>query len=239
MTILNILSNILLLTLILTLILFFFNNRFKTWILSLFNAGMNKVEDPKIMLENALRDLRVKRSNLNNQLAKLKATEKVATDKLSEKTIEFDRKLNQIKALKGAGNEEKALEMTQLIMPVKKEKEELETNLQATIENVTGMTKMVEVANEKIKELEKKLQSSLAKSEIAKIQKEVAGTMESFEADDSIFDIQEIKNKLDMQSAENSAKLDVAILNQKSNIAEFEAEKLLQKDEAKKLLDTL
>lgn len=60
--------------------------------------------------------------------------------------------------------------------------------------------------------------------------------MESFESDDTMFNIKEMQEKLDLQSAQNASTLDVALNNQKGNIAEMEAEKALNESEAESLL---
>ena len=200
---------------------------------------MNNVEDPKMMLQGSLRQLTEKRSTLNDQVANLMATQKVQSQKVTEKKSEYERYVSKAKALKENGDMDKAQELAIIAIQTKKEMEEETTKLTTTTNNVQTLQGAVEVATSKIEETKDAIQKSIDQAEIAKVQSDVAKTMASFEADDSIYAINEMKNKLDLQSAKDSSKLDVALNGQKSTIAEMEADKIMAKSEAKIFLDSL
>jgi phage shock protein A len=221
--------------------LFIFNNRFKNWIKSIFNAGMSKVESNEQMLQQSKIQLEQEHAKVNLAQAKIISQWKMLESQKNEleKTIQIAESKAQIfvdkyKESQTIGTpDEKLKEMAiQILDTVTDEKAKLliiKGNMEQLEPAYNNSQKLAEMTRANIETKKQELEQVAIQNEISQASKSLAENIVSFDINKVNTNTDAVLTKIKQETSLNQAKLDVAQQQTASNVATFEAEKYLAK----------
>jgi len=187
-------------------------------------AALDKVENPEMVLQQTIRDMRDRVPDLNNSVAQVMATERMLAknkERLSEKIVDLDSK---IKAYIKMGRDDIA---TAYIGQLNQAQMDLErTTVQADHAQVASKQALKArdnyVLNMKKRTAEAMQLISAAKQ--AKLQEQLAQTMETFNIGDDASTFNEMREKIDRRVAAAEAKLQLGTSSVDSQMQDIERE---------------
>ncbi len=198
--------------------------RFKRALRSIFGGWISEMEDPALILEQNMRDMRDKVPKMNENIAKLKANAILIGKEKQKLETEQAKQVANIKAAIGQNREDIAGEYALQLEQNKAQVSQLEMQLaQANAAAVKGEEAKVAF----MKELDRKTKEALAAIEQAKRaqwQKEVADTMEQFTAGGVDHTHDEMVRRIERDGAVADAKLDMALNKGDGSRAKIEAD---------------
>lgn len=186
------------------------------------------MEDPSLILEQNIRDMRDKIPKMNENIAMLKANAKLIEREKAKLEAEQAKMTANIKAAINQSREDVAGQYALELEQNKTKVATLETQLSQAL---SAAAKGEEAKVAFMKELDRKTKEALDAIETAKRakwQKEVADTMEQFTAGGVDHTHDEMVKRIEKQSAMSEVKLDMAVSkgnNEKASI-EADAEKI-------------
>lgn len=202
--------------------------RFKRALRSIFGGMVSEMEDPSLILEQNIRDMRDKIPKMNENIAMLKANAKLIEREKAKLEAEQAKMTANIKAAINQSREDVAGQYALELEQNKTKVATLETQL-SQAQSAAAKGEEAKVAF--MKELDRKTKEALDAIETAKRakwQKEVADTMEQFTAGGVDHTHDEMVKRIEKQSAMSEVKLDMAVSkgnNEKASI-EADAEKI-------------
>lgn len=202
--------------------------RFKRALRSIFGGMVSEMEDPSLILEQNIRDMRDKIPKMNENIAMLKANAKLIEREKAKLEAEQAKMTANIKAAINQSREDVAGQYALELEQNKTKVATLETQLSQAL---SAAAKGEEAKVAFMKELDRKTKEALDAIETAKRakwQKEVADTMEQFTAGGVDHTHDEMVKRIEKQSAMSEVKLDMAVSkgnNEKASI-EADAEKI-------------
>jgi phage shock protein A len=198
--------------------------RFKRALRSIFGGWVSEMEDPSLILEQNMRDMRDKIPKMNENIAKLKANAILIGKEKQKLETEQAKQIANIKAAIGQNREDIAGEYALQLEQNKAQVAHLEQQLaQAQAAAVKGEEAKVAF----MKELDRKTKEALTAIEQAKRaqwQKEVADTMEQFTAGGVDHTHDEMVKRIERDGAVADAKLDMALNKGDGSRAKIEAD---------------
>jgi phage shock protein A len=199
-------------------------SRFTRNLRALFGGAIDKTEDPELILQQTIRDMRDKVPGLNNSVAQVMATEKIySRDKARYETqvVEFDSKIRA--AVKMGRDDVATTFIGQLQMA--------QQNLQRTshlLENATLASQQALKARDnyvlQMKRRTDEAMQLINQSKQAKLQEQLAQTMQSFQIGDDSSTFDEMREKIDRRAATAEAKLQLGTSSVDSQMQEIEQE---------------
>lgn len=198
--------------------------RFKRALRAIFGGWISEMEDPALILEQNMRDMRDKVPKMNENIAMLRANAKLLEKEKQKLEAEQAKMVANIKAAIGQNREDIAGEYALQLEHNKTKVAQVEAQLaQANSAAVKG--EEVKVAF--MKELDRKTKEALDAIEAAKRakwQKEIADTMEQFTAGGVDHTHDEMVKRIDKESAMADAKLDMALTKGDKDKVKIEAD---------------
>ncbi len=198
--------------------------RFKRALRSIFGGWVSEMEDPSLILEQNMRDMRDKVPKMNENIAMLKANAKLLEKEKQKLETEQAKLIANVKAAIGQNREDIAGEYALQLEHNKAKVVQVEQQLaQANAAAVKGEEAKVAF----MKELDRKTKEALDAIEAAKRakwQKEVADTMEQFTAGGVDHTHDEMVKRIERDGAVADAKLDMALSKGDKDKAKIEAE---------------
>ncbi len=198
--------------------------RFKRALRSIFGGWVSEMEDPSLILEQNMRDMRDKVPKMNENIAMLKANAKLLEKEKQKLEGEQAKQIANIKAAIGQNREDIAGEYALQLEQNKSKLVQVEQQLaQANAAAVKGEEAKVAF----MKELDRKTKEALDAIEAAKRakwQKEVADTMEQFTAGGVDHTHDEMVKRIERDGAVADAKLDMALNKGDKDKVKIEAE---------------
>lgn len=187
-------------------------------------AALDKMENPELVLQQTIRDMRDRVPELNNSVAQVMATERLLTkqkENLSNQVVDLDSK---IKASVKMGRDDIA---TAYIGQLQQAQMDLErTTMQAEHAQVASKQALKArdnyVLNMKKRTAEAMQLISAAKQ--AKLQEQLAQTMETFDIGDDASTFNEMREKIDRRVAAAEAKLQLGSASVDSQMQDIERE---------------
>ncbi|HMS41048.1 MAG TPA: PspA/IM30 family protein [Pyrinomonadaceae bacterium] len=187
-------------------------------------AALDKMENPELVLQQTIRDMRDRVPELNNSVAQVMATERLLTkqkENLSNQVVDLDSK---IKASVKMGRDDIA---TAYIGQLQQAQMDLErTTMQADHAQVASKQALKArdnyVLNMKKRTAEAMQLISAAKQ--AKLQEQLAQTMETFDIGDDASTFNEMREKIDRRVAAAEAKLQLGSASVDSQMQDIERE---------------
>lgn len=187
-------------------------------------AALDKIENPELVLQQTIRDMRDRVPELNNSVAQVMATERLLiknAENLEKQVVDLDSK---IKASVKMGRDDIATayigQLQQAQMDLDRTGAQLEHASLASKQALKARDNYV--LNMKKRTAEAMQLISAAKQ--AKLQEQLAQTMETFNIGDDASTFNEMREKIDRRVAAAEAKLQLGASNVDTQMADIERE---------------
>jgi phage shock protein A len=185
--------------------------RFIRAIRSLFGGLISSIEDPKLILEQNIRELNDQIPKMNENIATVKANVTLLEKEMAKYKQEYKGLVSKMKAAIQAGRDDiaqnYALRLEQTKQHMMQTKDQFESAKSA-------YEKALEVKKVFMKQREKKIQEArdaLRAHERAKWQSRIADTMEQFEVGGIDATHDEMLNRINEETAKNEARMEMAM----------------------------
>lgn len=187
-------------------------------------AALDKIENPELVLQQTIRDMRDRVPELNNSVAQVMATERLLAknnENLENQVVDLDSK---IKAAVKMGRDDIATAYIGQLQQAQLDKERTAAQLELASSASKNALKARDnyVLNMKKKTAEAMQLISAAKQ--AKLQEQLAQTMESFNIGDDASTFNEMREKIERRVAAAEAKLQLGSSSVDSQMADIERE---------------
>lgn len=198
--------------------------RFKRAMRAIFGGWVSEIEDPALILEQNIRDMRDKVPKMNENIAMLRANAKLMEKEKQKLETEQAKYIANIKAAIGQNREDIAGEYALQLEQNKTKVAQVEQQL---VQANAAAAKGEEAKAAFMKELDRKTKEALDAIEVAKRakwQKEVADTMEQFTAGGVDHTHDEMVKRIEKDGAMADAKLDMALSKGDKDKAKIEGD---------------
>lgn len=185
--------------------------RFVRWIRSVFGGAISSLEDPVLILEQNMRDMRDQIPKMNENVAMIKGNVTLLQRELDKLADEEKVLISNIKAAIAKSRDDIAADYAATLEHVRASKVRTDQQMKAAS---MAFDKAAEVKKMFVREMEKKNQQAMLAiqdANRAKWQKQVADAMESFEVGGIDQTHDEMIRKIDQESAVSEARLDLAM----------------------------
>lgn len=198
--------------------------RVKRLFRSIFGGIIDKAEDPELILQQVIRDMRDKIPQMNNNVAQVMATEKMIEKQVSQlekEVVELDSK---VKAAIKMGRDDIATNylgiMQEKQSSLTSARDQLETSKRASQQALKFRDNyMLEM-----KKRQAEAMQLINENKRAKMQEEIAGMMTSFQVGDSSSTFDDMRNKISEREARARAKMELASSSVDSQMQEIDKE---------------
>jgi phage shock protein A len=186
-------------------------SRFKRAVKSLFGGAVSAMEDPRMILEENIRELNDQVPEMNENIATVKANMIMLQKEAKKSEDRVEQLSNRIRTAIKSDRDDIAKKYAKRL-------EDEKENLERTQEQLKGAErayeKALKVKKAFMREKEKKIQEAkdaLRQHERAQWQAEIADTMEQFEVSGLDQTHDEMVNRLNEQTAKNEARMELAL----------------------------
>lgn len=187
-------------------------------------AALDKIENPEVVLQQTIRDMRDRVPELNNSVAQVMATERLLVkqkENLSTQVVDLDSK---IKASVKMGRDDIA---TAYIGQLQQAQMDLErTSVQAEHAQIASQQALKARDNYvlNMKKRSAEAMQLISASKQARLQEQLAQTMETFNIGDDASTFTEMREKIDRRVAAAEAKLQLGTSSVDSQMQDIERE---------------
>jgi len=200
--------------------------RMKRSVRALFGGIIEKTEDPELILQQTIRDMRDRVPELNNSVAQVMATEKLLAknkERLETQVVDLDSK---IRASVKMGRDDIA---TAYIGQLQQAQLDL-TKTSQQLEHANNASKQALKARDNyVLQMQRRTAEAMQlinQSKQAKLQEQLAQTMESFQLGDDASTFNEMRDKIDRRAAAAEAKMQLGSASVDTQMQEIEREAL-------------
>jgi len=200
--------------------------RMKRSVRALFGGIIEKTEDPELILQQTIRDMRDRVPELNNSVAEVMATEKLLAknkERLETQRVDLDSK---IRASVKMGRDDIATayigQLQQVTIDLDKTGQQLEHANLASKQALKARDNYVLQMQRRTAEA----MQLINQSKQAKLQEQLAQTMESFQLGDDASTFNEMRDKIDRRAAAAEAKMQLGAASVDTQMQEIEREAL-------------
>jgi len=200
--------------------------RMKRSMRALSGGIIEKTEDPELILQQTIRDMRDRVPELNNSVAQVMATEKLLAknrERLESQVVDLDSK---IRASVKMGRDDIA---TAYIGQLQQAQVDLQKTGQQ-LEHATAASKQALKARDNyVLQMQRRTAEAMQlinQSKQAKLQEQLAQTMESFQLGDDASTFNEMRDKIDRRAAAAEAKMQLGAASVDTQMQEIEREAL-------------
>ncbi len=200
--------------------------RMKRSMRALFGGMIEKTEDPELILQQTIRDMRDRVPDLNNNVAQVMATEKLlakSKERLETQVVDLDSK---IRASVKMGRDDIATayigQLQQAQLDLQKTSQQLEVAGAASKQALKARDNYVLQMQRRTAEA----MQLINQSKQAKLQEQLAQTMESFQLGDDASTFNEMRDKIDRRAAAAEAKMQLGASNVDNQMQDIEREAL-------------
>jgi phage shock protein A len=193
---------------------------------ALFGGIIEKTEDPELILQQTIRDMRDRVPELNNSVAQVMATEKLLAknkERLESQVVDLDSK---IRASVKMGRDDIA---TAYIGQLQQAQLDLQKTSQQ-LDHATNASKQALKARDNyVLQMQRRTAEAMQlinQSKQAKLQEQLAQTMESFQLGDDASTFNEMRDKIDRRAAAAEAKMQLGSASVDTQMQEIEREAL-------------
>jgi phage shock protein A len=191
---------------------------------ALFGGIVERTEDPELILQQTIRDMRDRVPELNNSVAQVMATEKLlarSKERLESQVVDLDSK---IKASVKMGRDDIA---TAYIGQLQQAQVDLQKTSQQ-LEHANAASKQALKARDNyVLQMQKRTAEAMQlinQSKQAKLQEQLAQTMETFNLGDDASTFNEMRDKIDRRAAAAEAKMQLGAASVDTQMQEIERE---------------
>jgi phage shock protein A len=187
-------------------------------------AALDKIEDPEMVLQQTIRDMRERVPDLNNSVAQVMATERLLAknkERLSEQVVDLDSK---IKASVKMGRDDIA---TAYIGQLQQSQLDLQKTTLQLEQASTASKQALKARDNYVLQMQKRSAEAMqliSASKQAKLQEQLAQTMETFNLGDDASTFNEMREKIDRRVAAAEAKLQLGTSSVDAQMQDIERE---------------
>src|SRR5215211_9125288 len=198
--------------------------RMKRSVRALFGGIVEKTEDPERILQQTIRDMRDRVPELNNSVAEVMATEKLlarSKERLESQVVDLDSK---IKASVKMGRDDIA---TAYIGQLQQAQVDLQKTSQQLEHATLASKQAVKARDNYVLQMQKRSAEAMQlinQSKQAKLQEQLAQTMETFNLGDDASTFNEMREKIDRRVAAAEAKLQLGTSSVDAQMHDIERE---------------
>ncbi len=199
-------------------------NRMKRSVRSLFGGIIEKTEDPELILQQTIRDMRDRVPELNNSVAQVMSTEKLlakSKERLEGQVVDLDSKI------KAAVKMERDDIATAYIGQLQQAQLDLQKTSQQLDQASHASKQALKARDNYMLQMQKRSAEAIQlinQSKQAKLQEQLAQTMETFNVGDDSSTFSEMRDKIDRRSATAEAKMQLGTSNVDTQMQEIERE---------------
>jgi phage shock protein A len=199
-------------------------SRLKRSMRALFGGIVEKTEDPERILQQTIRDMRDRVPELNNSVAQVMATEKLLAknkERLEAQVVDLDSK---IKASVKMGRDDIA---TAYIGQLQQAQVDLQKTSQQLEHATLASKQAVKARDNYVLQMQKRSAEAMQlinQSKQAKLQEQLAQTMETFNLGDDASTFNEMRERIDRRAAAAEAKMQLGAASVDSQMQEIERE---------------
>jgi len=193
---------------------------------SLFGGIIEKTEDPELILQQTIRDMRDRVPELNNSVAQVMATEKLLAknkERLESQVVDLDSK---IRASVKMGRDDIA---TAYIGQLQQAQIDLQKTSQQLDHANLASKQALKARDNYVLQMQRRTAEAMQlinQSKQAKLQEQLAQTMESFQLGDDASTFNEMRDKIDRRAAAAEAKMQLGSASVDTQMQEIEREAL-------------
>src|SRR2546423_901215 len=198
--------------------------RIKRSMRALFGGIIESTEDPELILQQTIRDMRDRIPDLNNSVAQVMATEKLLAknkERLEQQVVDLDSK---IKASVKMGRDDIATayigQLSQAQVDLQKTGHQFEHAQLASKQALKARDNYVLQMQKRSAEA----MQLINQSKQARLQEQLAQTMEAFNLGDDASTFNEMRDKIDRRSAAAEAKMQLGAASVDNQLHEIEQE---------------
>ena len=215
--------------------------RFARAIRSLFGGLIGSIEDPKLILEQNIRELNDQVPRMNENIATVKANVML----LQKEVDRYEKQINDLSyKIKSAINAERDDIAENYALQHQRSEESVQSSREQLAHAHEAYSKALQVKKAFMREKDRKIQEAreaMRASERTAWQGRIADTLEQFEIGgiDSTHD--EMINRINQESAKNEARMEMALdsVDSKAMEIEFDAQKIKASELVKQFKDNM
>ena len=199
-------------------------SRLKRSLRALFGGLIEKTEDPELILQQTIRDMRDRVPELNNSVAQVMATEKLLAknkERLETQVVDLDSK---IKASVKMGRDDIA---TAYIGQLQQAQLDLVKTGQQWEHASLASKHALKARDNYVLQMQRRTAEAMQlinQSKQAKLQEQLAQTMESFQLGDDASTFNEMRDKIDRRAAAAEAKMQLGAASVDTQMQDIERE---------------
>jgi len=201
-------------------------NRLKRLFRSVFGGMIEKAEDPELILQEVIREMRDKVPQMQNNVAQVMSTEKIWQKKvetLSREVIEYDAK---VKAAIKQSRDDIAKIYIAALQEKQNELERSKAQLQTSHAATEQARRFLDNYILQVKKRTAEAQQLVNDARSAKMQEQLSQTMASFQVGDNAGTFDEMRERIQRRSAAAEARMELATGGVESQIQDIERESL-------------
>src|SRR2546423_2338498 len=198
--------------------------RVKRSMRALFGGIVEATEDPELILQKTIRDMRDRIPDLNNSVAQVMATEKLLgknKERLESQVVDLDSK---IKASVKMGRDDIA---TAYIGQLSQAQLDLQRTIHQYEHSQLASKQALKARDNYMMQMQRRTAEAMQlinQSKQARLQEQLAQTMETFQLGDDASTFNEMRDKIDRRSAAAEAKMQLCAASVDNQLHEIEQE---------------
>lgn len=200
---------------------------------SFFNKFLGSIEDPVLILENNIREMKSQIPKLNEAVAKASGTY-ILLEKQLENAYREEKSLKaKLKAAAMASEDKIGREIALQLQRTINQREKLQVDLKSARGGLESMKELRDSQVLRIKREAERIKDTIEDSKVSKLKGELAELFETYKVDDVAFSNDEMMEKLQEESAMAEGKFQVA--SEGPQMQEIKLEKKMEEMEADSL----
>jgi len=208
-------------------------NRVMRLFRAVFGGLIDKAEDPELVLQQVIRDMRDKVPQMNENVAQVMATQKLLEKEVANLEREITDLDSKIKAAIKQGRDDIA---KTYISALEEKRQSLERSREQLVQSTVASQKAVQFRDNYLLQMKKRSNEAMQlinQAKQAKMQEQLATTMATFQVGDEASSFDEMRDKINRRSAAAEARMDLATTGVDSKIQDIEREAFnIQVDES-------
>jgi phage shock protein A len=199
-------------------------SRFKRSLKALFGGLIEKTEDPEMILQQTIREMRDRVPELNNSVANVMATERLLSkhkERLGAQVVDLDSK---IKASIKMGRDDLA---TAYIGQLQQAQLDHQRTMQQQQQAEMASKQALKARDNYMIQMQRRTAEAMQlinQAKQAKLQEQLAQTMESFQLGDDASTFNEMRDKIDRRAAQAEAKMQLGSASVDAQMQDIERE---------------
>jgi len=200
--------------------------RFKRLFRSIFGGLIEKAEDPELILQQTIRDMREKVPQMQNNVVQVMATERLLTKEVTQLEREIKEYDNKIKAAITQGRDDIARTYITALQEKQAGLERSKAQLVTAHAAAEQAKKFLDNYLLQVRKRTAEAQQLVNEARAAKMQEQLSQTMASFQIGDDAGTFQEMRDRIQRRSASAEARMELATGGVESQIQDIERESL-------------